>query len=77
VTERMADADDARPSGGDAQTVEIIVESTGHRKFEVPISDVDRDSVSLENAELVEEDVHGDPTAIIRGDTREEVERRD
>lgn len=57
------------------QTVEVVVESTGHRKYEVPISDVDRESVTLENAELVEERVHGDPVATIRKDTNEKVTR--
>lgn len=67
---------DPSEPGGD-QTVEVVVNSTGHRKYEVPVSDVDRDSVSLEDAELVEEVVHGDPTSVRRNDTREEVEIRD
>lgn len=61
----------------DDQTVEVVMESTGHVKFEVPISDVDRESVSLENAKRVEERVHADPHAYVRKDTGEEVDRRD
>jgi len=76
MSEQSTDETEQTELGGE-QTVEVVVESTGHRKYEVPISDVDRESVSLENAELVEERVHGDPMATRRKDTGEEVERRD
>lgn len=55
-------------------TVTVVEESTGHRKYEVPASDVDEETVSLENAELVEERVHGDPQRYRRKDTDDEVE---
>lgn len=73
----MNDKKDEQSTLGEEQTVEVVVESTGHRRYEVPISDVDKDSVSLRDADLVDESVHGDATAVIRKDTHEEVEIRD
>ena len=63
--------------GHGEQTVDVVVESTGHRKYEVPISDVDAESVSLDRAELIEERVHRDPMRAYRKDTDEEVEIHD
>lgn len=63
-------------NSGTEQTIEVVMHTTGHKKYEVPISDVDRNLVDLENAELVEEKVHGDPFCYTRKDTGEEVERR-
>lgn len=61
----------------DEATTTVTMETTGHVKWEVPISDVDRESVSLENATEIERKVHGDPMAHIRNDTMEEVEVRE
>lgn len=61
----------------DEATIEVVEETTASKTYQVPISDVDRESVSLENAELVDESIHNDPTAFVRRDTNEQVERRD
>lgn len=61
----------------DEETIEVVEESTASRTYEVPISDVGRDEVSLENAELVNESIHNDPTAYVRRDTNRQVERTD
>lgn len=74
---RDQSADGVEQETFDEETILVTEHSTGHRKYEVPVSDVDRESVSLENAELVEERVHGDPTHYTRRDTDDEVDRRD
>lgn len=61
----------------DESTIEVVEETTASKTYRVPISDVDRESVSLENAELVDGTIHNDPTAVVRRDTNRQVERRD
>lgn len=58
-------------------TVTVVEETSAHRTFRVPASDVSDDEVSLENAELVDEGIHGDPYCYRRKDTNKEVEVND
>jgi len=61
----------------DGATVTVVEETTGHRTYQVPVEDVNEDGVRLENAEIVDEAVHGDAIAYVRKDNHEEVNRLD